>query len=104
MTKLKKLTKAEHLEMELNQEQLNNVKLEKMLQVEKKQSKLLKMKITELESRQQLQIMDNKLTTIDSKIALLEKEIKTFNQKMKDKYKIKGGFAINSDSGEIIEE
>lgn len=36
MSKTKKLTKAEHFEMELNAEQLNSVKLQKEILLEKK--------------------------------------------------------------------
>lgn len=55
MSKVKKLTKAEHLEMELNQEQVRVATLEKELLLEKKANKLLKDKISELESQRVIQ-------------------------------------------------
>jgi hypothetical protein len=104
MAKEKKLTKAEHLEMELNSEQLNNVKLQKEIMLEKKQVKLLKIKIAELENQRTIQALNNTLDNMEVKIKRAEEEVAKFNQKLKDKYKIKSSFGINPDTGIILEE
>lgn len=104
MAKTKKLTKAEHLEMELNHEQKANTLLQKDILIEKKAVKLLKMKIAELENQRMIQSMNNNLESMVKRIDQADKEIKDFNEKMKLKYKIKNSFGINPDTGEILEE
>ena len=104
MEKEKKLTKEEHLEMELNSEQLSNVKLQKEIMLEKKQVKLLKIKIAELENQRIIQALNNTLDNMEVKIKRAEDEVAKFNQKMKEKYKIKSSFGINPDTGIILEE
>ena len=100
----KKLTKAEHLEMELNLEQHMNVKLQKEIALEKKAVKLLKMKVAELENQRIIQAMNNNMENLERKVKQSEEEINNFNQKLKDKYKVKGSFGVNPDTGEIIED
>lgn len=104
MSKVKKLTKAEHLEMELNSEQLRSLKLEQDLLIEKKQVRLLKAKISELENQRVMQAMNNNLENMKSRLASAEEEIAKHTQKIKEKYKIKTSFGINPDTGEIIED
>ena len=104
MSKAKKLTKAEHLEMELNLEQMRNVRLQKEVLTEKKGNKLLRMKIAELENQRAIQAANNNLESAEQRIKRAEKEINDFNQKIKDKYKIKGSFGVNPDTGELIIE
>lgn len=100
----KKLTKSEHLEMELNLEQLKNLRLEKELGVHKKQIKLLQSKVTELEVKQQIRSVEDTMQVLDAKIKRCEEEVKSFNEKIKTKYKLNGKFGINPDTGEIIED
>lgn len=104
MSKVKKLTKAEHLEMELNQEQVRIATLEKELLLEKKANKLLKDKIAELESQRVIQAMNNRLDTLKRKEEAVKEEVKKYTNKIKEKYKLKEGFGINPDTGEIEEE
>jgi hypothetical protein len=104
MAKEKKLTKAEHLEMELNHEQVASLKLQKELLLEKKANKLLKIKIAELENQRMIQVMNNNLDSMVNRIAQADKEVKDFNEKVKTKYKLKGSFGINPDTGSIIED
>ena len=104
MSKTKKLTKAEHFEMELNLEQLQNVKLQKEILLEKKANKLLRMKIAELENHKVIQAMNNRMESSDQKIEAAEKEVSDFNKKIMEKYKVKQGFGINPDTSEIINE
>ena len=104
MAKEKKLTKAEHLEMELNSEQLSNVKLQTEIMLEKKQVKLLKIKLAELENQRTIQALNTTLDNMEVKIKRAEDEVAKFNQKMKEKYKIKSSFGINPDTGIILEE
>lgn len=103
MSKTKKLTKAEHFEMELNAEQLNSVKLQKEILLEKKANKLLKIKIMELENQRAIMTANNNLDAVAQRISAAEKEVVDFNKKIMDKYKVKQGFGINPDTGEIIE-
>lgn len=100
----KKLTKSEHLEMELNAEQLRSLRLEKELGIHKKQIKLMQIKISDLEGKQQIKVLEDKMSVVDAKIARIEEDNKKFNEKIKNKYKLESGFGINPDSGEIIEE
>ena len=90
--------------MELNSEQLSNVKLQKEIMLEKKQVKLLKIKIAELENQRIIQALNNTLDNMEVKIKRAEDEVAKFNQKMKEKYKIKSSFGINPDTGIILEE
>lgn len=103
MKKTKKLTKAEHFEMELNVEQLNNLKLQKELMLEKKSNKLLKIKIAELENQRVMMAADNNLAACAQRILAAEKEVNEFNKKIMEKYKVKQGFGICPDTGELIE-
>ena len=104
MAKEKKLTKAEHLEMELNFEQLRSIRLEKDLMIEKKGNKLLKMKVLELENQRVMQAMNNNLENMKKRIERAEQEVSSFNKKIKDKYKIKTSFGVNPDTGKLIED
>ncbi len=103
MKKTKKLTKAEHFEMELNVEQLNNIKLQKEILLEKKANKLLKIKIAELENQRVLMASNNNLESCGQRILAAEKEVSDFNKKIMEKYKVKQGFGVNPDTGELIE-
>jgi len=100
----KKLTRAEHVEMELNHEQMLNLELMKKLELERRQSYLLQRKVQELEAKSKIDLINSKLTTIDKKIEKSREEVNDFNKKIMEKYKIEGSFGINPDTGEILEE
>ena len=104
MAKQKKLTKAEHLEMELNAEQIRGLRLESALLLEKKASKLLRVKIAELENQRMIINMNNTIDNLKQRIELAEKDSSNFTGKLKEKYKIKTSFGINPDTGEILED
>ena len=104
MSKTKKLTKAEHLEMELNHEQIRNVLLEKEIIMEKQRILMLEKKVADLEHEKKVKKSQDKITTVMSKLSLAQKESNEFNQKLKTKYKIKESFGINPDTGEILED
>ena len=99
-----KLTKNEHITVEFNSEKLKSLKLEKELTIEKKKNILLKIKISELENKINLKLIDNRIENIDKQINEAKHESSTFNNKLMDKYKIKGSFGINPDTGEILED
>lgn len=102
--KEKKLTKTEHLEMNLNYEQLNNLELLKKLEVEKRNTFILQRKVQELESNIKLESIKSKLTTIEKRLERSKEEVNKFNKKVMEKYNIEKSFGINPDTGEILEE
>jgi predicted dithiol-disulfide oxidoreductase (DUF899 family) len=104
MAKEKKLTKSEHLEMELNQEQVLNAKLEMELEVSKKNEVILQARIKQLESEKLLRAKTDLVNNKRQKLTTIEEEHRVFVEKMKAKYKIKGAFGIDPDTGIIQED
>jgi hypothetical protein len=104
MEKEKKLTKSEHLEMELGQEQVQNAKLLVEVGILRKNELLMKMKIHHLESEKQVKTRDDLINANRRKLTTIEYEHKVFVENIKIKYKIKNGFGVNPDTGVITED
>lgn len=104
MAKIKKLTKAEHLELELLQERIRLKKMEIDLDASKINELMLQARIKQLEAEKLVKSKQDVMTNKKSQLTTIDKEHKEFTDKLKNKYKIKGAFGINPDTGEIKEE
>lgn len=100
---MKKLTKTELLQSELFSEQKKARDLE--AKVMKLEMQVLEYQL-ELKKRDHEKAIRTRNEILSNKQRSSEKaseKHKEFNEKLKTKYKLKGSFGINPDTGEIIE-
>ena len=101
-----KLTKSELLQMELNLERKQNAEKKVEIRQLRYNNRLLENRVKNLEDQIKLKMdSENSKKEIEAFKEELEREklvCREFNNKLKSKYKIEGGFGINPDTGEII--
>lgn len=101
---MKKLTKTELLQSELYSEQKKVRSLEKTVLELSAQIHDLQFQIKKKEHEMNMKLRQENISNKKSQNVLLDKDHKEFNNKLKTKYKIKGSFGIDPDTGKITEE
>ena len=96
-----KLTKTELLEMENLNLEKNLEERDEQILILNKNIEMLNTRVRQLESQTKASLIDKKIATKKDKVHKLKEAISEFNNKIKKKYKIKDGFGINPDTGEI---
>lgn len=100
----KKLTKTELLKMDNNSLQQRVLFLEKENLKLKKSVEILNNEKRNAESKSKLNLIDSQIRNREAKLENIKEENREFNKKIKDKYKIKKGFGVRPETGEIIED
>lgn len=97
-----KLTKTELLQMDNNITSQQLIEKEKEILSHKKTIEMLTNKLRNLESAKNIDLLNKGIDQKKNQVNDLKEENREFNEKIKKKYKIKGAFGINPDTGEIV--
>lgn len=100
---MKKLTKQELLKTELYNERKKSRDLELKVMELQTQISILQFEIRKKEHESNIRLRKEALDNKKDKNEIDNREHQKFNEKLKDKYKIKESFGINPDTGEILE-
>ena len=100
----KKLTKAELLEIQRNfAEKLVEEKMLEILNL-RKHNEILTLKLKQAEVQVKINSMDNDISKKKHDLEVSKQASRDFNNKMKVKYKLKDGWGVKPDNGELVED
>lgn len=97
-----KLTKTELLQMDNNIANQQLIEKDKEILSHKKTIEMLTNKLRNLESSKNVELINKTIDQKNKQVNDLKEENREFNEKIKKKYKIKGAFGVNPDTGEIV--
>lgn len=97
-----KLTKTELLQMDNNIANQQLIEKDKEILSHKKTIEMLTNKLRNLESLKNVELINKTIDQKSKQVNDLKEENREFNEKIKKKYKIKGAFGVNPDTGEIV--
>lgn len=97
--KKEELIEIDHMmcQKQLIEKENENINLRKNLEV-------LNLKIRQLEMNNRIASMEDEIRNNNNKINNIKEKQREFNKSITKKYKIKGNWGINPDSGEIVQE